>query len=293
MRIFLVSEELQVEVREGTTFMGRGLDCEIRFNDPFLSRHHVIIRRAGGSVTAEDAGSRNGTLVNSKPVHAPTPLLDGDKLQVGCYTLQLTISEQPVPERRADEPEEPFESTLGKFKIPTTGRSAEAPPPEIGDVGLPSYHLHNCKSCRAMVPSDAERCPKCGAEFPRERPMAVTPVFGLSLEATLREAGAALKSPVDIPVLYASDELIFDAVVSQLTAEGVLITTELLDKVDATCTLTMLPEGGPPISCAGLVISAENNVLGVRFTKMSESARRWIVRFMERRAGIEEMDLPA
>ena len=287
MKIFLLSDELRVELREGTTIMGRGLDCEVRFNDPFLSRHHVIFRRSGDSVTAEDAGSRNGTMVNGHPVHGPSTLLDGDEVQVGCYTLKVKLTEEPIVERRSEEPEEPAESTLSRYRIPTT--TPPAPLAAIGDVELPSYSLQNCRRCRAMVPSDADRCPSCGLEFSKERPYAVTPLLGVSLEATLREAsGATARSSVDIPVLYASDALIFDAVVSELTLEGVLIASELLDAVGTTCTITMLPDGGPPISCAGVVTSAENAALGVRFTKISEPARRWIVRFVERRAGLQD-----
>ena len=48
--------------------IGRGADCDLRFEDGKLSRKHAFLLRAGGDVVFEDAGSTNGCFVNDRRV---------------------------------------------------------------------------------------------------------------------------------------------------------------------------------------------------------------------------------
>ncbi len=59
-----------VELAEGETTLGRGLDATIALADPTLSRQHLRLHgRAGdGFVTVEDLGSRNGTWVGGQRI---------------------------------------------------------------------------------------------------------------------------------------------------------------------------------------------------------------------------------
>src|SRR5882672_7155457 len=50
-------------IEEGETFLGRGLNTTIRFNDDGISRRHARIVQANGQVLIEDLKSANGTLV--------------------------------------------------------------------------------------------------------------------------------------------------------------------------------------------------------------------------------------
>lgn len=77
------AERIAFPIDEGETFIGRKDDCDIYFPDSSLSKRHARLVRRGGTLTAYDAGSKNGTLVNGEPIDGPTPLRSGDILQCG------------------------------------------------------------------------------------------------------------------------------------------------------------------------------------------------------------------
>lgn len=47
---------------------GRDTSCEVRFDDPMVSRRHAEVSCVDGTWWIADLGSRNGTLVDGKPV---------------------------------------------------------------------------------------------------------------------------------------------------------------------------------------------------------------------------------
>ncbi|MBI3822195.1 MAG: FHA domain-containing protein [Planctomycetes bacterium] len=51
--------------------------------------HLKITRQPDGRYLLEDNQSRNGTLLNGKPVTAPTPLIDGDAIQFGVNVVRF------------------------------------------------------------------------------------------------------------------------------------------------------------------------------------------------------------
>lgn len=72
--------------------IGRALDCELRFDLAQLSRHHAAVHREGRVYAVEDLGSSNGTFVNGRPATERTPLVVGDKIQLGTgLVLQLAL----------------------------------------------------------------------------------------------------------------------------------------------------------------------------------------------------------
>jgi serine/threonine protein kinase len=68
--------------------VGRGEDCDLRLNDPSVSRVHARITLLDGRVYLEDAGSRWGTLVNGIPTES-RELTPGDRVEIGDTQLQL------------------------------------------------------------------------------------------------------------------------------------------------------------------------------------------------------------
>ena len=62
--------------------IGRGPECDVVVEDRQVSRHHVRLRRTSSGFVVEDLESKNGTHLNGAPVHEPTPIRDGDVLQV-------------------------------------------------------------------------------------------------------------------------------------------------------------------------------------------------------------------
>jgi FHA domain len=79
-RIELVKDELVV---------GRETRCDVRFDDPYLSRAHAVLRRCGDTVYVHDLNSRAGTLVNGAAVSASRPLRPGDVVAFAHVKLRL------------------------------------------------------------------------------------------------------------------------------------------------------------------------------------------------------------
>jgi DNA-binding response OmpR family regulator len=68
--------------------IGRGEDCDIIVSDRQISRYHARVRRTAEGVMLEDLGSKNGTHLNGVLVRSPSPLQDGDVIQV-AFALEL------------------------------------------------------------------------------------------------------------------------------------------------------------------------------------------------------------
>jgi hypothetical protein len=76
---------------EGETLLiGRGGDCDIVIQDRQISRYHARVRRTPQGFLLEDLGSKNGTHLNGSPVKRPSPLQDGDVIQV-AFALELAF----------------------------------------------------------------------------------------------------------------------------------------------------------------------------------------------------------
>ena len=73
------------DIAEAT--IGRGTDCDFQINDANVSRRHAIIRRDWNEITVEDAGSKNGVVVNERRITKPTALRDADEIMLGAMKL--------------------------------------------------------------------------------------------------------------------------------------------------------------------------------------------------------------
>ena len=62
--------------------IGRSEDCDISLPDRQVSRYHSRITWQGDGYQIEDLDSKNGTHLNGAEVKEPTPLQDGDEIQV-------------------------------------------------------------------------------------------------------------------------------------------------------------------------------------------------------------------
>ncbi|MBO5437460.1 MAG: FHA domain-containing protein, partial [Thermoguttaceae bacterium] len=74
-------------LNESSYTLGRAHDCEIQLDAASVSRRHVRIFRRGGDWYIEDLKSRNGTLLNNRPVLEPTRLNHRDRIQVCSIVL--------------------------------------------------------------------------------------------------------------------------------------------------------------------------------------------------------------
>jgi hypothetical protein len=71
--------------------IGRSRDCDIRLDDPNISRHHAEVRPSGANWTVRDLGSTNGIKVNGRKVGGPQSLRPGDRLEMGTTEMTFQI----------------------------------------------------------------------------------------------------------------------------------------------------------------------------------------------------------
>ena len=76
----------RIKVGKDRVTIGRSRDCDIRLDDPNVSRHHAEIRQEGTTYWIVDLGSTNGLEVNGKRVKR-AKLEDADRMTVGSTEL--------------------------------------------------------------------------------------------------------------------------------------------------------------------------------------------------------------
>jgi len=75
---------------DGEATLGRGGGCTVPLAfDTFVSQVHARAIDRDGTLWIEDLGSRNGTFVDGEPVHEPTRVTKGARLQVGETVLEV------------------------------------------------------------------------------------------------------------------------------------------------------------------------------------------------------------
>lgn len=98
-RLLASGESLAIQLeprRPGTEVrLGRGSDCDLVVDDATLSRVHLLFAQDGARRwTVRDAGSRNGTKINGRPLHdTPLPLEPGAAIEAGA--VRLTFLDAP------------------------------------------------------------------------------------------------------------------------------------------------------------------------------------------------------
>src|SRR5262245_58886489 len=88
----LVLEDQRISLPVGETLVGRALGCHLRFNDPAVSREHLLIQVADDHAVATSLSESNGTLLNGTPLVGSQPLRQGDELRLGFRKLFVEIS---------------------------------------------------------------------------------------------------------------------------------------------------------------------------------------------------------
>jgi hypothetical protein len=107
-------------------------------DDIKVSRHHATIFRQGHEYIIQDVGSANGTYLNGARLTDPEPLKDGDIIQMGDTTFEVTLpadtrpSLQPPPVVSAMEPTVVSSAAelgidTGEMRVGTTEQPADKP----------------------------------------------------------------------------------------------------------------------------------------------------------------------
>jgi hypothetical protein len=89
-----------VPVLAAGVMVGRGSDCDIRIDDPGVSRRHAEFRVLGEGASADvvvvDLHSTNGTVVDGTKV-AQAPVHDGSEVRLGSTTIRVHGSDPRIP----------------------------------------------------------------------------------------------------------------------------------------------------------------------------------------------------
>ena len=88
-----------VDLPAGEHLVGRATECFIRIEQAMVSRRHARLV-VGEEVFFEDLKSRNGSLVNGRPVQGPRRLTPGDRILIGSEEFSLALAEPTAEWRR-------------------------------------------------------------------------------------------------------------------------------------------------------------------------------------------------
>jgi hypothetical protein len=83
----------RITVDREEMILGRSRVCDVRFDDPKVSRQHAMLRLYKGHYFIQDMQSSRGTLVNNQRVQTHL-LQDGDQIRLGDTVLVFRIPPQ-------------------------------------------------------------------------------------------------------------------------------------------------------------------------------------------------------
>lgn len=93
-------------VSDSGAVIGRAAQCDVVVSSPAVSRQHARIEKSGDRYFVQDLQSRNGVLVNQRPIGGRVELRDGDRIRLA--DVVFTFQEKPHKD-----------DTLGKGRLPT------------------------------------------------------------------------------------------------------------------------------------------------------------------------------
>jgi serine phosphatase RsbU (regulator of sigma subunit) len=82
-------DSLEFTIESLPVVIGRSDSCELKLEDPFLSRRHARIFRQGETWMIEDLGSRNGTFVNDRELSQEAEIRDGDVIRISSSSITV------------------------------------------------------------------------------------------------------------------------------------------------------------------------------------------------------------
>ncbi|MGF1580639.1 MAG: FHA domain-containing protein [Gemmataceae bacterium] len=92
----------RIEFPPGEYLVGRGDECHLRLDSPWVSRQHCTLLVTTEIILVRDLGSTNGTLINGERVTLKQVLKLNDRLQIGPLVLQLLELQNSEPSPMAD-----------------------------------------------------------------------------------------------------------------------------------------------------------------------------------------------
>jgi len=90
-RFLLIHEGQRILLQEGETLIGRSLSCDVRFNDPAVSRQHLRVVVMDGRAAVANL-STSGASVNGERIDQPRRLSDGDLIRFGYQRIRFEVA---------------------------------------------------------------------------------------------------------------------------------------------------------------------------------------------------------
>ncbi|HEY7286403.1 MAG TPA: FHA domain-containing protein [Vicinamibacterales bacterium] len=87
----VVIGERDIVLSLGENIVGRSPDAAVFVDDSGVSRHHARIIVDARGATLEDLKSKNGTILDGRPIGEPTPLAHGALIVVGATALRFRV----------------------------------------------------------------------------------------------------------------------------------------------------------------------------------------------------------
>jgi len=81
--------------------IGRDPECDVRLDNPAVSRHHARIEREGEDFILRDLGSENGTYIHDEPVLS-LPVRPGTRVKISKFELFFDVIDAPLPSQSAE-----------------------------------------------------------------------------------------------------------------------------------------------------------------------------------------------
>lgn len=271
MRVYVAHRGHSVELGQGVTVIGRHVGCQLRFNDPQISRIHLRVFVDETGVEVEDAGSRNGTRVNGSPLLARMQIHSGDRIELGNREVMVKFEDHSGG--GFDE-----ETDVPAFPPPLAASHQQL----AGSVAVGTRH--SCPTCGGTVSVEQDACPHCGYSWGEFRPGLAT----ASHDRITQEfsTGMRRRNPrfrVDLPIIYRSESLEIEAVALDLSRGGLFVQTQVLEPVDTECAITILVDGAPPLALKGRIVRTVEGLgtgsppgLGIEFTEVTPANAMWL-----------------
>ncbi|HKB02158.1 MAG TPA: FHA domain-containing protein [Gemmataceae bacterium] len=111
---------------------GRSRDCQVRFQERAVSRHHLAVTVGPADASVCDQGSRHGTVLNGRTITGEQALRDGDQLSLAssAFLVRLVADETDLGPEYVTVPGEPHGPPV-EIPVPQ-GPEPACPAPGIG-----------------------------------------------------------------------------------------------------------------------------------------------------------------
>lgn len=276
----------------GESFVGRAVDCLLRFNDAAVSRRHLRVICTGDGTFVENLSLTNGTLLNGRAITENQRVSAGDEIEIGHRVIKVimnvesdSVHEEPIGLTGFEEEGYSLHHFQEAQKNTRPARAETEPQlePALGPAGLlaamQAPSLRNCPKCRAAVKISEDTCPTCAYQWPRGGPAMAT----REVEIPVGFRRAALRRFVRVPVIYSSECLTLEATARDLSQGGMFIASEILDPVGTSCEITVLPDGRSALHFEAVVSHVSTEMangrppgFGVEFKQISGEAEEWL-----------------